>query len=151
MRFRVESCIVCAGIVLLLGAAANSGNFWEQVVLATNCSQGCGNDTHICAGTDVLLMCGGCSNKTTGRTWYDPITRGSTSGADAIAFASVNCNTVVPCNVATTYQRRRCVGTGDCITAIFTPDQPCIEYAAGTEVVNTVSTCHTTSCDEEDE
>jgi hypothetical protein len=146
-KFQIETLFIALGILLVLSIAGKQ--CWEQAVYAENCSQGCASENHACAGTNITLNCGGCSNNTSGQTWYDPIVRGSTSGTSAIAFTSVNCNKVTPCETVTTYSGRRCTGTGACIAAIFTPSWwVCSHYAPGEEQINIVSTCITASCEE---
>jgi hypothetical protein len=149
MKFNLETVIFAMGFVLLLCLVA-SANLWERAAIASSsCTHGCGSDNHNCAGTNVVLSCSGCSYNTSGQTWYDPSTRGSISGSSAVNFVSVNCNKVIPCDTVATYTGRRCTGTGACIAAIFTPSwSECSHYAAGTEHVNTVSTCITATCEE---
>jgi hypothetical protein len=149
-KFRIELLFVALGVLLVLCTAGQL--CWERVAYADTsaCTQAPNSDNHACAGTNVVLSCSGCNYNTSGTTWYDPITRGSTSGSSKVEFTSVNCKSVVPCTVATLYKGRRCTGTGACLAAIFTPSwAECSHYAAGPAQISVMSTCHTVTCEEE--
>jgi hypothetical protein len=94
-KFQIEMLFIALGILLVFSIAGKQ--CWEQVVYATDCTQGCSTDSGACHGTDNLAGCG-CDHAVAGKHWSNSPIKGSTMGATPIEFISTTCYTLTPCD-----------------------------------------------------
>ena len=86
----VGACLLAIGI---LGCIA------IRFAFAASCTQGCGSNSHACAGTDNTACntpyCAstgvGCNALDGGHQWYDPVIRGTDTGTSNIEMKAVDC------------------------------------------------------------
>ena len=68
----VERFFIGLGLILLLCAVVGSGDVLKSTALATDCTQGCGEDTGACSGTNATIQCD-CAYQKQGKIYSNAI------------------------------------------------------------------------------
>jgi hypothetical protein len=150
-KFQIEMLFVALGVLLVLWTAGKQ--CWEQVVYATSCTSACGPDTSMCSGQNTLAACA-CDHTVTGKSWSNPITRGTAQGSINTTIVNVTCYIATPC-VFDQYISGygfHCGGVESdyaCqATSGSTTITRCTLYKPGTPAPQTVGTCSGNGCGE---